>query len=198
MEESFLDGFYGNLSKFVVLKHFGSDGLHKQTAVHVLFTIYFLKSVFCEDNLVEYNMSLIDVYNFKWKHSGRWQKHALETRSQISPRFSAPGERFAAEFVIMKHFAWESFLVGLSCSLDIAVYMLKDMFCWHIPPLNAVFKWASTSWCQQYHPLAAAQLLTPKKTEKLSEANLWLRHALRAGEVISRRGTVPRWLPVLA
>ena len=27
-------------------------------------------------------MRLIDVYNFKWKYSGRCEKHALETRSQ--------------------------------------------------------------------------------------------------------------------
>ena len=31
-----------NLSKFVILKHFGLDGLHKETAAF-LFTIYILK-----------------------------------------------------------------------------------------------------------------------------------------------------------
>ena len=49
LEDSFLDGIYGNLSKFLVLKHFGLDVLHKE-----LFTIYTLKSVFCKDNSVEY------------------------------------------------------------------------------------------------------------------------------------------------
>ena len=42
-----------NLTKFVVLKHFGLDGLHKETSAPFLFTIYVLKSVFCKDNLVE-------------------------------------------------------------------------------------------------------------------------------------------------
>ena len=50
-------------------------------------------------------MRLIDVLNFKWKHGGRCEKHALETRSQSSLRFIAPGESFTVEFVVIKHFA---------------------------------------------------------------------------------------------
>ena len=33
------------------------------------------------------------------------RKHALETRSQSSRRFTVPGESFAVEIVVMKHFA---------------------------------------------------------------------------------------------
>ena len=50
-------------------------------------------------------MRLIDVYNFKWKHSGRCEKLALETRSQSSQRFIAIGESFTVEIVVIKHFA---------------------------------------------------------------------------------------------
>ena len=74
-------------------------------------------------------MRLIDVYNFKWKHCGRCEKHALETRSQISPRFIASGKSFTVEFVVIKHFARGSLHVEPSCDLDIVVYMLKCMFC---------------------------------------------------------------------
>ena len=74
-------------------------------------------------------MLLIDVYNFKWKHSGRCEKHALKTRSQSSLRFIAPGESFTVEFVVIKHFPQESLHVEPSCGLDIVVYMLKCMFC---------------------------------------------------------------------
>ena len=41
-------------SKFVVLIHFGCDVSPKQSSAPFLFTIYILKSVLCEDNLVEY------------------------------------------------------------------------------------------------------------------------------------------------
>ena len=120
----------------------------------------------CFVKIILYNMGLIDVWNFKWQHSGRWQKHALETHSQSSPRLTAPSQSFAVEFVVIKHFGWESLHVEPSCGLYIVVYMLKCMFCWHIPPLNAVFRWAHATWCQRYHPWAAAQLLTPKKKQK--------------------------------
>ena len=46
-----------------------------------------------------------------------------------SPRFTAPGESFAVEFVVVKHFAWESLHVEPSCGLDIVEYMSKCMFC---------------------------------------------------------------------
>ena len=41
-------------SKFVVLKHFGSDVLPKESSASFLFTIYILKSVFCKGNSIEY------------------------------------------------------------------------------------------------------------------------------------------------
>ena len=41
-------------SKFVVLKQFECDVLHKESSAPFLFTIYILKSVFCTDNLAEY------------------------------------------------------------------------------------------------------------------------------------------------
>ena len=49
-----LYGFYANRSKFVVLKHFGFDGSHKETSAPFLFTIYISKSVFSKDYLMEY------------------------------------------------------------------------------------------------------------------------------------------------
>ena len=52
-----------------------------------------------------------------------------------------------------------------SCGLDFVIYMLKYMFCWHIPPLNAVFRWAHATWCQRYHPWAAAHT-EKRKTER--------------------------------
>ena len=54
LEHSFLDGIHGNLSKFVVLKHFGLNILHKESSDPFLFTIYILKIVCCKDNSVEY------------------------------------------------------------------------------------------------------------------------------------------------
>ena len=51
------------------------------------------------------------------------------------------------------------------CGLDFVIYMLKYMFCWHIPPLNAVFRWAHATWCQRYHPWAAAHT-EKRKTER--------------------------------
>ena len=75
-------------------------------------------------------MRLIDVYNFKWKHSGRCEKHVLETRSQSSLAIlQFTGESFTVEFVVIKHFSGESLHVEPSCGLDIVVYMLKCMFC---------------------------------------------------------------------
>ena len=44
----------GYLPKFVVLKHFGWNILHKECPAPFLFTIYMLKSVFCKDNWEEY------------------------------------------------------------------------------------------------------------------------------------------------
>ena len=52
MESIYGYGIYE--SKFVVLKHFGCDVPPKESSAPFLFTIYILKSVFCEDNSVEY------------------------------------------------------------------------------------------------------------------------------------------------
>ena len=86
--------------------------------------------------------------------------------------FTVPGESFAVEFVVIKHFGCESLHVQ-PCCLDVVVYMLNCVFWRHIP-LEIEFKSrGSDSNAQRYHPLAVAQLVTPKKKpEKLSEANL--------------------------
>ena len=63
--------------------------------------------------------------NFKWKH-------VLKT----SPRFTAPRESFAVEFVAIKHFGRESLHVEPSCGLDVVEYMLKYVFCQQIPAEN--------------------------------------------------------------
>ena len=53
--------------------------------------------------------------------------------------FTAPRESFAVEFVVMKHFGWESSNVQPSCCLDVVVYTLNCVFWWHIP-LEIEFK----------------------------------------------------------
>ena len=53
--------------------------------------------------------------------------------------FTAPRESFAVEFVVMKHFGWESSNVQPSCCLDVVVYMLNCVFWRHIP-LEIEFK----------------------------------------------------------
>ena len=47
---------------------------------------------------------------------------------KISPRFTAPRESFAVEFVVIKHFGRESLHVE-PCGLDVVEYMLKCVFC---------------------------------------------------------------------
>ena len=74
-------------------------------------------------------MGFIKVQNFKWNHSGKMTQTRTGNTLSNSPRFTAPGESFAVEFVVIKHFAWESLRVEPSCGLDIVVYMLKCMFC---------------------------------------------------------------------
>ena len=92
-----------------------------------------------------------------------------------------------------------------SCCLDVVVSMLNCVIWRHIL-LEIEFKsrgdMGSDSIAQRYHPSAAAQLSTSKKkkkenkkTEKSSEANLYLRHALRADEVISYWDRWHVWLP---
>ena len=83
-------------------------------------------------------MGLIDVYNFKWNHSEKMTETRVGNSLSNSSRFTAPGESFAVELVAIKHFAWESLYVELSCGLDIVVYMLKCIFCGHVPSYSAV------------------------------------------------------------
>ena len=71
-------------------------------------------------------MSLIDVYKFEWKveTQPKMTEHALK----ISPRFIAPRQSFAVEFVAIKQFGYESLHVEPSCCLDVVVYMLNCVF----------------------------------------------------------------------
>ena len=86
-----------------------------------------------------------------------------------SPRFTVPGESFAVEFVVIKHFGCESLHVQPSGCLDVVVYMLNCVFWRHIP-LEIQFKSrGSDSNAQRYHPLAVAQLVTPKKKPRKIE-----------------------------
>ena len=70
-------------------------------------------------------MGLIEVQNFKWNHSGK----TTNTHWKHTLKFTVPGERFVVEFVVIKHFTWESLHVEPSYGLDIVVYMLKCVFC---------------------------------------------------------------------
>ena len=45
--------------------------------------------------------------------------------------FIAPGESFAVEFIVIKHFGCESLNVQSSCCLDVVVYMFNCVF-WRI------------------------------------------------------------------
>ena len=65
LEHLFLDEICWNLSKFVILKHFEWDVLHKESSALFLFSIYMFKSVFCRDISAEHvKMSMLDVYKF--------------------------------------------------------------------------------------------------------------------------------------
>ena len=69
-----------------------------------------------------------------------------------SPRFTAPGESIAVEFVIIKYFGCESLNVQPSCCLDVVVYMVNCVF-WRHFPLEIEFKSrGSDSYAQRYHP----------------------------------------------
>ena len=98
-------------------------------------------------------------------------KHPLKT----SPRFIASGESSAVEFVVLKHFTWESLHVEPSCSLDVVVYMLKCVHsgvtmlnnivqcCFYHAITGCSFFVVCTACAQRYLPSAAAKLSTPKK-----------------------------------
>ena len=91
-------------SKFVVFKHFGCDVSAKESSAPFLITIYTLKSVFCKENSVEYAFdrcaeflsgnTAADDRNTHWKH-------VLKVHCDSPP----PGESFAVEFVVVKHFS---------------------------------------------------------------------------------------------
>ena len=68
------------------------------------------------------------MYKFKWKveTQPKMTEHALMIK--ISPRFIAPRQSFAVEFVVIKQFGYESLHVEPSCCLDVVVYMLNCVF----------------------------------------------------------------------
>ena len=82
------------------------DVLHKESSAPFFFTIYILKSVFCKDNSVKYGFDrCVEFYVENGTAEDNRNMHALETRSQSSPRSTAPSESFAGKFVVIKHFA---------------------------------------------------------------------------------------------
>ena len=87
-----------NVSKFVVLKHFGRNFLPKESSALFLFTIYMLKSVFCWDISVSKTWVWSMCRNLSGnaaENDGNTKKYALK----ISPRFIALR---AVEFVSYK------------------------------------------------------------------------------------------------
>ena len=119
-----------NLSKFVVSKHLGWDILRKECSTPFYFTIYILKWVFCWDISVEVEWVWSMCNKFKWKVETTAENDGT-TPLKISPRFIAPRQSFAVEFVAIKQFEYESLHVEPSCCLDVVVYMLNCVFWWH-------------------------------------------------------------------
>ena len=83
-----------------------------------------------------------------------------------SPRFTVPGESFAVEFVRhktfwMRIFARTTFLLLKCCSIHVKLCVLATY---------SARNWVQKSWlrqqCTAVSPLAVAQLVTPKKTQK--------------------------------
>ena len=62
-----------------------------------------------------------------------------------------PGESIAVEFVVLKHFGFESLNVQPSCCLDVVLYMVNCVFWRHIP-LEIEFKSRGSDYAQRYHP----------------------------------------------
>ena len=85
-----------------------------------------------------------------------------------SPRFTAPRESFAVEFVVMKHFGCESSNVQPSCCLDVVVYMLNCVFWWHIP-LEIEFKVVAQTMHSGVTHERCADFRHGKKTQKRGE-----------------------------
>ena len=75
------------------------------------------------------------------------RKHALKT----SPRFTAPGENFKLEFVVLQHFECE-FLNVQPCCLDVVVHMSNCLFWRHIPQEIRSKSGGSDSNVQLYYP----------------------------------------------
>ena len=103
--------------KICRFKTFRVGDIDKKLSSPSLFIIYMLKIAFCIECFSRI-YCLIEVYKFKWKH-------VVKT----SPRFSAPRESFAVEFVVIKHFGRESLHIEPSWGLDVVEYMLKCVFC---------------------------------------------------------------------
>ena len=127
LEDLFLDGIYGNLSQFVVLKRFGLDVLHKESSASFLFTIYILKSVFCKDNSVEYGFDRCFGFYVET------QQKKTETRiGNTLSKFTAihrpwrklPGGICRYETFCMRIFARRTFLRFRYCSIHVKIHVL--------------------------------------------------------------------------
>ena len=100
-----------------------------------------------------------------------------------------------SKFVLIKHFGYEFLHVEPSCCLDVAVYMLNCVFWWH-NLVEIEFKSRSDtgsdssmhSGIMRGSPTLDIDNKTP---EKLSEANLRLRHALTINLV--KTGRLYEW-----
>ena len=122
VEESFHDGIYQNMSfqnisgGIFCVRMFCSLLLHYLHVKVGVLLRYFSRS----------RMSLIDVYKFKCKVET--QPKMTEHAFKISPRFTAPRQSFAVEFVAIKQLAYESLHVEPSRCLDVVVYMFNCVF----------------------------------------------------------------------
>ena len=65
----------------------------------------------------------------------------------------------------MRIFARRTFLRFRFCSIHVKIHVLLT----YSVVKRRVYRWAHATWCQRYHPSAAAQLLTPKKTPRKIE-----------------------------
>ena len=116
-----------NLSKFVVSKHLGWDILRKECSTPFYFNYLHVKVGVLLRYFSRSRMSSIDVYKFKWKveTQPKMTEHALK----ISPRFIAPRQSFAVEFVAIKTvwirvFARRTFLLFRCCSIHVKLCVL--------------------------------------------------------------------------
>ena len=69
--------------------------------------------------------------------SGNTTKNCEKTL-KISRRLIVSSKRFAVEFVVIKHFGWESLHVEPSYCSDVVVYTLNCVFCSNILLLKSL------------------------------------------------------------